>query len=65
MSRHPPLRQPRSGRLRMQHDPDFLCCVQEIRGLAHFMRLSLRKAAHAVMSSAAWQEIRVSSTRLT
>jgi hypothetical protein len=24
MGRHPPLRQPRSFRLRMQHDPDFL-----------------------------------------
>jgi hypothetical protein len=27
--------------------------------LANFMRLSLLKAAHAVVSSAAWQEIRV------
>jgi hypothetical protein len=27
------------------------------------MRLSLRKAAHAAMSSAAWQEIRVRSGR--
>jgi hypothetical protein len=26
--------------------------------LANFMRLSLRKAAHAATSSAAWQEIR-------
>jgi hypothetical protein len=29
--------------------------------LAHFMLLSLTKAAHAAMSSAAWQEIRVRS----
>jgi hypothetical protein len=27
--------------------------------LASFMRLSLRKAAHAAMSSAEWQKIRV------
>jgi hypothetical protein len=27
--------------------------------LANFMRLSLRKGAHAALSSAAWQEIRV------
>jgi hypothetical protein len=31
--------------------------------LANFMRLSLLKAAHAVVSSAAWQEIRVRSGR--
>jgi hypothetical protein len=31
--------------------------------LANFMRFSLWKAAHAVMSSAAWQEIRVRSGR--
>jgi hypothetical protein len=31
--------------------------------LVNFMRLSLRKAAHAAMSSAAWQEIRVRSGR--
>jgi hypothetical protein len=29
--------------------------------LANFLRLSLLKAAHAVVSSAAWQEIRVRS----
>jgi hypothetical protein len=29
--------------------------------LAHFMLLSLTKAAHAAMSDAAWQEIRVRS----
>jgi hypothetical protein len=29
--------------------------------LANFMRLSLMKAAHVVMSGAAWQEIRVRS----
>jgi hypothetical protein len=27
--------------------------------LPHLMRLSLRKAAHAALSNAAWQEIRV------
>jgi hypothetical protein len=31
--------------------------------LANFMRLSLLKAAYAVVSSAAWQEIRVRSGR--
>jgi hypothetical protein len=31
--------------------------------LAKFMRLSLLKAAHVVVSSAAWQEIRVRSGR--
>jgi hypothetical protein len=31
--------------------------------LANFMRLSVLKAAHAVVSSAAWQEIRVRSGR--
>jgi hypothetical protein len=31
--------------------------------LAIFMRLSLTKAAHVAMSSAAWQEIRVRSGR--
>jgi hypothetical protein len=29
--------------------------------LANFMRLSLMKAAHVVVSGAAWQEIRVRS----
>jgi len=33
--------------------------------LANFMRLSLLKAAHAVVSSAAWQEIRVRFGRMT
>ena len=36
--------------------PDFLL---RLVALANFMRLSLLKAAHAVVSSAAWQEIRV------
>ncbi len=36
--------------------PDFL---SNLMALGSFMRLSLRKAAHADMSSAAWQEIRV------
>ena len=40
--------------------PDFL---SNLVALANFMRLSLRKAAHAAMSSAAWQEIRVRSGR--
>jgi hypothetical protein len=40
--------------------PDFLW---KLVALAHFMRLSLRKGAHAVISSAAWQEIRVRSGR--
>jgi hypothetical protein len=36
--------------------PDFLLSLV---ALANFMRLSLKKAARVVMSSAAWQEIRV------
>jgi hypothetical protein len=40
--------------------PDFLLILV---ALANFMRLSLLKAAHAVVSSAAWQEIRVRSSR--
>src|ERR1700727_2667213 len=40
--------------------PDFL---SNLVALANFMRLFLRKAAHAAMSSAAWQEIRVRSGR--
>src|ERR1700691_3374687 len=40
--------------------PDFLF---RLVVLVHFMRLSLRKGAHAAMSSAAWQEIRVRSGR--
>jgi hypothetical protein len=35
--------------------PDFL---SRLVALANFMRLSLRKAAHAAISGAAWQEIR-------
>jgi hypothetical protein len=31
--------------------------------LMHFMRLSLRKGAHAALSSATWQEIRVGMTK--
>jgi hypothetical protein len=38
--------------------PDFLW---NLLALAHFMLLSLTKAAHAAISSAAWQEIRVRS----
>jgi hypothetical protein len=40
--------------------PDFLW---KLVALAHFMRLSLRKGAHAAASGAAWQEIRVRSGR--
>ena len=40
--------------------PDFLLVLV---ALAKFMRLSLLKAAQAVVSSAAWQEIRVRSGR--
>jgi hypothetical protein len=40
--------------------PDFLLSLV---ALAIFMRLSLTKAAHVAMSSAAWQEIRVRSGR--
>jgi hypothetical protein len=40
--------------------PDFLW---NLVALANFMRLSLRKGAHAASSSAAWQEIRVRSGR--
>jgi hypothetical protein len=39
---------------------DFL---SNLVALANFMRLSLRKAAHAAMSSVAWQEIQVRSSR--
>src|ERR1700733_15926745 len=40
--------------------PDFL---SNLVALPYFMRLSLRKGAHAASSSAAWQEIRVRSGR--
>ena len=40
--------------------PNFL---SRLVASANFMRLSLRKAAHAALSSAAWQEIRVRSGR--
>jgi hypothetical protein len=40
--------------------PDFL---RNLVALSHFMRPSLRKGAHAVLFSAAWQEIRVRSGR--
>jgi hypothetical protein len=35
----------------------------EVGGLRDFMRLSLMKAAHVVVSGAAWQEIRIRSGR--
>jgi hypothetical protein len=38
--------------------PDFLL---NLVALANFMRLSLQKGAHAALSCAAWQEIRVRS----
>jgi hypothetical protein len=40
--------------------PDFLL---RLVALANFMRLSLTKGAHATLSSAAWQEIRVGMTK--
>ena len=40
--------------------PDFLW---NLVALSNLMRLSLRRAAHAAVSSAAWQEIRVRSGR--
>jgi hypothetical protein len=40
--------------------PDFLLTLM---ALTYFMRPSLRKGAHAALSSAAWQEIRVRSGR--
>jgi hypothetical protein len=40
--------------------PDFLW---KLVGLVYFMRPSLRKGAQVVLSSAAWQEIRVRSGR--
>jgi hypothetical protein len=42
--------------------PDFL---SRLVALSSFMRLSLRKAPHAAMFSAAWQEIRYASVGMT
>src|SRR5271156_1377874 len=42
--------------------PDFL---SRLVALAKFMRLSLRKAAHVAVVSAAWQETRVRYSRMT
>jgi hypothetical protein len=42
--------------------PDFLW---NLVALVDFMRPSLRKGAHVVLSSAAWQEIRVRSVGMT
>jgi hypothetical protein len=52
----------RRGNSRSLHfaTPDFLW---DLVASANFMRLSLRKGAYAVLSSAAWQEIRVRSGR--
>jgi hypothetical protein len=51
------LRETRKRNRRSLHyaTPDFLL---NLVALANIMRLSLRKGAHAVLSSAAWQEIR-------
>ncbi len=46
---------PPSGSYICLASPDFLW---NLMALANFMRLSLRKGAYAVLSSAAWQEIR-------
>ena len=46
----------RSGQALHFAPPDFLW---NLVASANFMRLSLRKGAHAALSSAAWQEIRV------
>jgi hypothetical protein len=51
---------PRNRRSLRYATPDFLSMLV---ALANLMRLSLRKAAHANVSSAAWQEIRVRSGR--
>jgi hypothetical protein len=52
---------PREDRRSLHYaTPDFLLISV---ALSNFMRLSLLKAAHAVVSSAAWQEIRVSFGR--
>jgi hypothetical protein len=50
----------RSGQALHCATPDFL---SRLVALASFLRLSLRKAAHAAISGAAWQEIRVRSGR--
>jgi len=40
--------------------PNFLL---KLMALMNFMRFSLRKGAHATLSSTAWQEIRVRMTK--
>jgi hypothetical protein len=50
--------QKRNSRSLHYATPDFL---SRLAAPANFMRLSLRKTAHAALSSAAWQEIRVRS----
>jgi hypothetical protein len=50
----------RSGQALHFAPPDFLW---NLLASANFMRLSLRKGAHAALSSAVWQEIRVRSGR--
>jgi hypothetical protein len=47
-------------RSRRYAPPDFLW---NLVALVHFMRPSLRKGAHAALSGAAWQKIRVRSGR--
>jgi hypothetical protein len=49
-----------SGTADPSASPDFLL---KLVALANFMRLSLLKGAHAALSGAAWQEIRVRSGR--
>ncbi len=53
-------RGPRNCRSLHYAIPDFLW---NLVALSHFMRPSLRKDAHAALSSVAWQEIRVRSGR--
>jgi hypothetical protein len=52
------INEPRWRRNGPSASPDFL---SNLVALANFMRLSLWKGAHATLSCAAWQEIRVRS----
>ena len=56
------IREGRGAHCRSLHfaTPDFLW---NLVALSHFMRPSLRKRAHAALSSAAWQEIGVGMTK--
>jgi hypothetical protein len=55
-----PMGEPLNCRSLHYAPPDFLW---NLVALVHFMRPSLRKGAHAAVSSTAWQEIRVRSGR--